>query len=43
VEQPPRFESFTFPDDVYKLSKALYRLRQSMVWTSEHFSSREWF
>ena len=29
VEQPPGFESFDFLNHVFKLSKALYRLRQA--------------
>ena len=29
VEQPPGFESFDFPNHVFKLSKALYRLKQA--------------
>ena len=29
VEQPPRFESFNFPNHVFKLKKALYGLKQA--------------
>ena len=29
VEQPPGFESFDFPNHVFKLSKALYELKQA--------------
>ena len=29
VEQPPGFESFDFPNHVFKLSKALYSLKQA--------------
>ena len=27
VEQPPDFENFDFPNHLFKLSKALYRLK----------------
>jgi hypothetical protein len=30
VRQPPGFESSKYPDRVYKLSKALYRLKQAL-------------
>ena len=29
VKQPPRFESNTFPQHVFKLNKALYGLKQA--------------
>ena len=29
VKQPPRFESFNFPNHVFKLKKALYGLKQA--------------
>ena len=29
VEQPPRFQSFNFPNRVFKLKKALYGLKQA--------------
>ena len=29
VEQPPRFQSFNFPNHVFKLKKALYGLKQA--------------
>jgi hypothetical protein len=29
VEQPPGFEDDRYPDHMYKLSKALYRLKQA--------------
>jgi hypothetical protein len=33
VRQPPGFENFKYPNRVYKLSKALYRLKQaSRTW-----------
>ena len=33
VEQPPGFESFNFPNHVFKLKKALYGLKQApRVW-----------
>ena len=31
MEQPPGFEDDTYPDHVYKLSKALYRLKQAPI------------
>jgi hypothetical protein len=34
VEQPPGFEDYRYPDHVYRLSKALYRLKQA---------PREWY
>jgi len=30
VEQPPNFENPDFPDHVFKLQKALYRLKQAL-------------
>ena len=30
VEQPPGFQSFNFPNHVFKLKKALYVLKQAL-------------
>ena len=30
VEQPPSFQSFNFPNHVFKLKKALYGLKQHL-------------
>ena len=39
VEQPPRFESNTFPHHVFKLYKALYGRKHTPRAWYEHFSS----
>ena len=39
VEQPPGFEDHKYPDHVFKLSKALYRLKQTPRAWYEYLSS----
>ena len=39
VEQPPGFESFDFPNHVFKLLRALYGLKQSPKAWYERFSN----